>query len=247
MDNQNFNFQNPMNIQNVSSEVMSKTFTARVFTWMFVGLGITGLISYLFATTPSLLGLMYTTNGSVITGMSALGWIAMLAPLGLVLLMGTAINKLSYPAMVGIFFVFAALIGMSLSSIFLRYTSGSIFSIFLITSGMFGIMAFVGYTTSTDLTKFGSLMLMLLVGIIIASVVNMFMHSESFSYMISFLCVAVFTGLIAYDVQKIKRIGAQINADGSTTGKMAIWAALSIYLDFINLFLALLRIFGNRR
>jgi len=247
MDNQNFNFQEPVEIQNVSSEVMSKTFTARVFSWMFVGLGIIGLLSYIFATTPSLLGLMYTTTDNVITGMSPLGWIALLAPLGLVLLMGAGINKLSYPAMILVFFIFSALMGMSLSSIFLRYTMGSIFSVFLIASGMFGVMAFVGYTTSTDLTKFGSLMLMLLVGIIIASIVNIFMHSASFSYMISFLCVAVFTGLIAYDVQKIKNIGGQINADGSTTGKMAIWAALSIYLDFVNLFLALLRIFGNRR
>jgi len=247
MENQNFNFKEPVEIQSISSELMSKTFTAKVFSWMFVGLGITGLMSYLFATTPSLLSLLYITTDGVITAMSPLGWIAMLAPLGLVLLLGAGMNKLSYPAMVGVFIVFAALMGMSLSSIFLRYTSGAIFSVFLITAGMFAVMAFVGYTTHTDLTKFGSLMLMLLVGIIIASLVNLFMHSESFSYMISFLCVAVFTGLIAYDVQKIKRIGAQINADGSTTGKMAIWAALSIYLDFVNLFLALLRVFGNRR
>jgi hypothetical protein len=214
---------------------------------MFIGLGITGLMSYLFATTPSLLSLLYTTTDGVISRMSPLGWIAMLAPLGLVLLLGAGMNRLSYSAMVGVFIVFAALMGMSLSSIFLRYTSGAIFSVFLITSGMFAVMAFVGYTTQTDLTKFGSLMLMLLVGIIIASLVNLFMHSESFSYMISFLCVAVFTGLIAYDVQKIKRIGAQINEDGSTTGKLAISAALRIYIDFVNLFLALLRIFGNRR
>jgi FtsH-binding integral membrane protein len=247
MENQNFNFKEPVEIQNVSSEVMSKMFMSKVFSWMFAGLGITGVVSYLFAATPSLLALLYTTNGEVITGMSALGWVAMLAPLGLVLLMGAGINKLSYPAMVGIFFVFAALIGMSLSSIFLRYTSGSIFSVFLIAAAMFGVMAVLGYTTHTDLTKFGSLMFMLLVGVIIASVVNLFMHSDSFSYMISFICVAVFTGLTAYDVQKMKNIGAQINADGSTTGKMAIFCALSLYLDFINLFLALLRIFGNRR
>jgi FtsH-binding integral membrane protein len=156
-------------------------------------------------------------------------------------------EKLSYPAMVGVFLLYAALMGMSLSFIFLVYTMGSIFTVFLIAGAMFGVMALVGYTTSTDLTKFGSLMMMLLVGVIIASIVNIFMHSESLSYMMSFLCVAIFTGLTAYDVQKIKRIGAQINADGSTTGKLAIWAALSIYLDFVNLFLALLRIFGRRR
>lgn len=246
MENQNFNYQEPVEIQTVSSEVMSKTFTAKVFSWMFVGLLVTGLVSYIFAATPSLIGSLLTQTATG-TSMSPLGWIVMLAPLGLVLLMGAGINRLSYPAMVGVFFLFSALMGMSLSFIFLAYTMSSIFTVFLIAAAMFGIMAAVGYTTSTDLTKFGSLMFMLLIGIIIASLVNIFMHSSSFSYMISFLCVAVFTGLTAYDVQKIKRIGAQINEDGSTTGKLAISAALSIYLDFINLFLALLRIFGNRR
>ncbi|HSY77628.1 MAG TPA: Bax inhibitor-1/YccA family protein [Bacteroidia bacterium] len=246
MENQNFNFKDPIDVQNVSSEVMSKTFVSKVFSWMFIGLGITGFVSYLFASTPSLIGslMTQTTTGA---SMSALGWIVMFAPLGLVLLMGAGINKLSYPAMIGVFFVFATLMGMSLSFIFLAYTSSSIFTVFLIAAAMFGVMAVVGYTTDTDLTKFGSLMLMLLVGVIIASLVNVFMHSDSFSYMISFICVAIFTGLTAYDVQKIKRIGAQINADGSTTGKMAISGALSLYLDFINLFLALLRIFGSRR
>lgn len=242
MENQNFNYQEPVEIQTVSSEIMSKTFTARVFSWMFLGLLVTGLVSYIFAATPSLIGALITP-----TGMSALGYVIMFAPLGLVLLMGAAMSKLSYPAMVGVFLLYAALMGMSLSFIFLAYTMSSIFTVFLIAAGMFGIMAFVGYTTHTDLTKFGSLMMMLLVGVIIASIVNLFMHSSSFSYMISFICVAIFTGLTAYDVQKIKNIGAQINADGSTTGKMAIWGALSIYLDFVNLFLALLRIFGNRR
>lgn len=246
MENQNFNYQEPVEIQSVNTEIMSKTFTAKVFSWMFVGLGITGLMSYIFAATPSLLGLLYTVTPTG-ASMSIFGWIVMLAPLGLVLLIGAGVNRLSYPAMIGVFFLFSALMGMSLSFIFLAYTMSSIFTVFLIAAAMFGVMAFVGYTTHTDLTKFGSLMFMLLIGIIIASVVNLFMHSASFSYMISFLCVAVFTGLTAYDVQKIKRIGAQINTDGSTTGKLAISAALSIYLDFINLFLALLRIFGNRR
>lgn len=246
MENSNFNFQEPIEIQNVSSEVMSKTFTAKVFSWMFVGLLVTGLVSYIFAATPSLIGLLITQTATGMS-MSVLGWVVMLAPLGLVLLMGAGMSRLSYPAMVAVFLVYAGLMGMSLSFIFLAYTMSSIFVVFLIAAAMFGVMAVLGYTTSTDLTKFGSLMYMLLIGVIIASLVNVFMHSSSFSYMISFICVAIFTGLTAYDVQKIKNIGAQINADGSTTGKMAIWGALSIYLDFINLFLALLRIFGNRR
>ncbi len=139
--------------------------------------------------------------------------------------------------------------GMSLSFIFLAYTAASIYMVFFITSGLFGVMALLGYTTSIDLTKFGSLMMMLLFGVIIAFVVNLFMHSSALDYAISFLTVAVFTGLTAYDVQKIKNIGAQVgmeNGDASV-GKMAIFGALSLYLDFINLFLALLRIFGNRK
>lgn len=243
METQNFNsFQDPIDVQNVSSEVMSKTFTAKVFSWMFVGLGVTAIVSYLFASLPNLRGMLFTA-----TGASPLFYIALFAPLGLVLLMGMAMQRLSYPAMIGVFLLYSGLMGMSLSTIFLVYQLGSIFSVFLITAGMFGAMALVGYTTHTDLTKFGSLLIMLLIGVIIASLVNMFMHSQSFDYMISFLCVAIFTGLTAYDVQKIKRIGGQINADGSTTGKMAIWGALSLYLDFVNLFLALLRIFGRRR
>lgn len=243
METNNFNsFQDPVEIQNVSSEVMSKTFTARVFSWMFVGLGITAVISYLFASVPNLRDVLYTP-----TGATPLFYIALFAPFALVLLLGAGMQRLSYPAMLGVFLLYAGLMGISLSSIFLAYQLGSIFTIFLIAAGMFGAMAVIGYTTHTDLTKFGSLMFMLLIGIIIASLVNMFIHSASFNYMISFLCVAVFTGLTAYDVQKIKRIGGQINADGSTTGKMAIWAALSLYLDFVNLFLALLNIFGRRR
>jgi hypothetical protein len=243
MENQNFNFKEPIEIQNVSAEVMSKTFTAKVFSWMFVGLGITAVVSYLFGFIPNLKDTLYTPTG----GATMLFYIALFAPLGLVLLMGARVNKLSYPTMIGVFVLFSALMGMSLSSIFLRYELGSIGSIFLVTAGMFGVMALIGYTTHTDLTKFGSLMMMMLVGVLIASVVNFFIHSQSFSYMLNFLFVAVFIGLTAYDVQKIKQIGAQINEDGSTTGKLAIMAALNLYLDFINLFISLLEIFGRRR
>ncbi len=244
---QNFNYQNPTEIQNVSSEVMSRTFTAKVFSWMFVGLAITGIVSYFFAATPSLLSLVYVTTNGVITGMAPVGWVAMLAPFAIIFIMGLGLNRLSYPAIAGSFIIFSALFGISLSSIFLRYTSGSIATIFFVTSAMFGVMALVGYTTHNDLTKLRPILMMGLFGIIIATIVNAFIGSSSFNYMLNFLLVAVFTGFIAYDVQKIKSIGAQINEDGSTTGKLAVWAAMSIYLDFVNLFLALLRIFGGRR
>ena len=137
--------------------------------------------------------------------------------------------------------------GASLSFIFLMYTGASIAKTFLITASMFGVMAVVGYTTKTDLSKFGSILMMGLVGIIIASVVNMFMRSGTMDYIISFLGVLIFTGLTAYDVQKLKRIGAQMGSEGEMTRKFTIMGALTLYLDFINLFLFLLRFFGNRR
>ncbi|MDD4086720.1 MAG: Bax inhibitor-1/YccA family protein [Bacteroidales bacterium] len=137
--------------------------------------------------------------------------------------------------------------GLSLSFIFLAFTGASIAKTFVITSGMFGAMAFVGYTTKTDLSRFGSLMMMGLIGIILATVVNFFLKSPAMDYIISFIGVLVFTGLTAYDVQKLKRIGASATEQGDTLRKVTIMGALTLYLDFINLFLFLLRFFGNRR
>ncbi len=137
--------------------------------------------------------------------------------------------------------------GASLSFVFLAYTGASIAKTFVITSAMFGFMALLGYTTKTDLTKFGSIMIMGLVGIIIASVVNMFMQSPMMDYIISFIGVLVFTGLTAYDVQKLKRIGAGVDTESESARKLTIYGALTLYLDFINLFLFLLRFFGNRK
>jgi hypothetical protein len=145
-----------------------------------------------------------------------------------------------------VFVLYSVLMGASLSFIFLAYTGASIAKTFVITSAMFGFMGFVGYTTKTDLSKFGSIMMMGLVGIIIASVVNMFMRSGTMDYIISFIGVLIFTGLTAYDVQKLKRIGAGISGENETTRKLTIMGALTLYLDFINLFLFLLRFFGNR-
>jgi FtsH-binding integral membrane protein len=250
MDTHNFNqyqqYQDPIEVQNVESVSTARTFLSRVFGWMFLGLAITGLLAYYFAATPSLTGTLYNPLSG---GMSMLGYVVMFAPFALVLLMSFGINRLSYPAMVLTFLVFSALMGMSLSFIFLAYAAASIYMVFFITAGLFGTMALLGYTTHTDLTRFGSLMIMLLIGVIIASVVNFFMHSSTFDYVISFICVAVFTGLTAYDVQKLKNIGGQVNVQSgdASAGKLSILGALTLYLDFINLFLALLRIFGGRK
>ena len=240
------NLNRPLDISQQQSQTIpvAKTFLSGVFMWMFLALGLTASTAYLFATTESLMMMLINPETG---GMSITGWIVMLAPLGLVLLMAAGIQKLSATAMVLVFVLYSILMGASLSFIFLAYTGASISKKFFITSAIFGFMAFIGYTTKTDLTKFGSLMMMGLVGIIIASVVNMFMRSGTMDYIISFLGVLIFTGLTAYDVQKLKRIGAGMNGENETTRKLTIMGALTLYLDFINLFLFLLRLFGNRR
>jgi FtsH-binding integral membrane protein len=191
-----------------------------------------------------LLSLLVNVEGR---GLSTLGYVVMFAPIGFVLAMSLGYNKLSYPILLFLFLVYAAVMGASLSFIFLIYTDGSIFGTFLSAAGMFGIMAVVGYTTKTDLTKFGSIMMMGLFGIIIASIINWFLQSDSMGYIISCIGVLVFTGLTAYDVQKLKRIGAGVEFGAESTSKLVIMGALNLYLDFINLFLFLLRIFGGKK
>lgn len=221
---------------------VAKTFLSGVFGWMFLALGITAITSWLFASSPQLLSLLYTQ-----TGMTILGWIVLLAPFGFVLWIMARFNRMSASKLALLFVVYSILMGMSLSFIFLAYTSSSIATTFLVTAGMFGFMAILGYTTKTDLTKFGSIMIMGVVGLFIAMLVNMFMHSSGLDYIISFIGVLIFTGLTAYDVQKLKRIGSGMVEGAEGTRKMTIMGALTLYLDFINLFLFLLRFFGNRR
>ena len=183
-------------------------------------------------------------------GLNALGYIVMFAPLGFVLLMSFGYSKLSAPVLVLLFVIYSALNGISFSFILLSYTSGTVLACFLSAAAMFGIMAFMGYTTKHDLTKFGRILIMGLIGIIVASLINLFMGSSSLDYLISFLGVMIFTGLTAYDVQKLKNIGAGIqyaDVPASDVKKVSILGALNLYLDFINLFLFLLRLFGGRR
>ena len=237
--NRNLNFS-----QQETTLPLARTYLAGVFTWMFLAMAITAATAWLFASSPNLMMILINPE----TGsMSVAGWIAMLAPLGLVFWMSRGFQSMSASTMVLVFVAFSILIGVSLSFIFLVYTGASIVKTFLITSGMFGSMALLGYTTKTDLTKFGSILYMGLIGIIIASVVNMFMGSSTLDYIISFGGVLIFTGLTAYDVQKLKRIGSQITEENETSRKLTIMGALTLYLDFINLFLFLLRFFGNRK
>jgi uncharacterized protein len=223
---------------------VARSFMTNVFMWMFMALGVTALTSFYFASDPSLMQLL---RDSTTGGMTILGWIVLLSPIGFVLLMSLGFQRLSAMTLTLLFAVYAILMGMSLSFILLIYTGASVAATFGITSAMFGIMAVAGYTTKIDLTRFGSIMIMGLVGIIIASLVNMFMQSSTMDYIISFIGVLVFTGLIAYDVQKLKRLAGNITTADGSYRKYVIMGALTLYLDFINLFLFLLRFLGNRR
>ncbi|MCX6273793.1 MAG: Bax inhibitor-1/YccA family protein [Bacteroidetes bacterium] len=242
-NNQNWNF-NVQNQPGLATQPVTRTFFASVFMWMGVALGISAVTAYVFGTDMSYMQYLINTEKG---GLSGLGYLVMFAPLGLVLLMSFGINKLSSTALIAVFLVYSVLMGMSLSFIFMAYTLGSIYGVFFASAAMFGVMALLGYTTKTDLTKFGSIMIMALIGIVIAGLINMFLRSDGLSYIISFISVIVFTGLTAYDVQKIKAIGEQAEHGTELTAKMSIMGALTLYLDFINLFLALLRLFGSRK
>lgn len=226
---------------------LAKSFMSNVFMWMFVALGVSAICAYLFATTPALLEMLFSADGR---HLSIFGYAVMFAPLGFVLLMSFGYQRLSAPALVVIFLLYAAITGISLSFILLAYTAGSVLGCFLSAAAMFGVMAVMGYTTKQDLTTFGRIMTMGLIGIVIAMVINFFLHSSTMSYIISIIGVMVFTGLTAYDVQRLKRIGAGIEYEGvpaTEVKKLSILGALRLYLDFINLFLMLLRLFGSRR
>jgi len=249
MENNNkFNyFGNQENINgysqlNKESVTDIRSFMSSVFSWMFIGLAITAFVAWYFANDSSLIGMLKGESG-----MTGLGWVVIFAPFAFVLIMGVRFTKMSVQTLALMFGIFAILMGMSLSFILYVYTVASVFKTFVITAGMFGIMAVTGYTTKTDLTKFGSIMIMGLWGIILASLLNFFMHSAQIDYIVSVIGVLVFTGLTAYDVQKLKRIGQGTEFGSENTRKLAIMGALTLYLDFINLFLFLLRFFGNRR
>ncbi|WP_300600371.1 Bax inhibitor-1/YccA family protein [Niabella sp.] len=221
----------------------SRSFLANVFTYMFVALGITAVVAYLFAANSEQLLYPIVSNKLLL-------YATIFAPLGFVLLMSFAFNRLSAPVLMALLLAYSAINGISFSFILLAYTSTSVFGCFLTAALMFGVMAVMGYTTKQDLTSMGRIMMMGLIGIIIASIVNFFLKSDSMGYIISFIGVIVFTGLTAYDVQKLKRIGEGIDQEGNVIAgdvkKLAIMGALSLYLDFINLFLMLLRLFGRR-
>ncbi len=209
----------------------------RVYNHMSAGLVVTGLIAYLVSTSPAMLQMIFG---------SPLRIVVMLAPLAFVMVMSFGIQRLSLTALIGTFYGFSATMGLSMASIFIVYTHSSIAEVFFISASMFLAMSLYGYTTRADLTKWGSFLMMGLFGIIIASLVNIFVHSPGMNFAISVIGVLIFTGLTAYDTQRIKDTYSQSWGDESN-GKLAVMGALSLYLDFINLFMMLLRLMGNRR
>jgi len=222
----------------------SKSLLSSAFGWMFLALGVSAAFSLLFGFNESLSAYLYSTNELGRRSMTILGWAVMLAPIGFVMAMSFGWQKFSFPVLLGLFIAYSAINGISLSFIFMAYKIGTISKVFASTAVLFGVMALLGATTKTDLTKMGSFLMMALFGIIIASLINMFTHSPMMDYIISIVGVIVFTGLTAYDVQKIKNMDAEFSGEGRA--KIGLMGALSLYLDFINLFLMLLRLFGRR-
>ena len=217
-----------------------RSYMLRVYNYMGLGLVVTGLVAFF----TSQWAMSSQANAELLYG-SPLSWVIMLSPLAFVLVLSFGINKLSVGAAQGAFWAFATVMGLSLSSIFLVYTGASIAKVFFITAATFGAMSLYGYTTKRDLTGMGNFLMMGLIGIIIASIVNIFMASSMLDFAISVIGVLIFTGLTAYDTQKIKEAYVEsIGHEG--LGKIAIMGALTLYLDFINLFMMLLRLFGNR-
>ena len=235
----------PETKQNISTARTSDTYVDQglrkhmlnVYNYMTSGLALTGLIAWMTAQSQTMINLIYGTP---------LQWIVMLAPLGFVFFLSARIHKMSFQSAQITFWLFAALMGLSLASIFLVFTGVSIARVFFITAGTFAAMSLYGYTTKKDLTRLGGFLFMGLIGIIIASLVNIFIGSSALQFAISVIGVLVFVGLTAYDTQSIKNMYYEGDSE-NISSKKALMGALRLYLDFINLFILLLQLFGQRR
>jgi len=227
-----------------------REYMLKVYNYMASGLALTGLVAYMLFQATAVTGptgdIVGLTNLGVSLYTGPMMWVVALAPLGVVMYMSFGIRNMSASRAQTMFWVFAFLMGLSLSTIFLTYTQASIARVFFITATTFGAMSIYGYTTKRDLTAMGSFLFMGLIGIIIASIVNIFMQSSMMYFVISVLGVLIFVGLTAYDTQKIKNMYMAYDS-GEVSAKKAIMGALTLYLDFINLFIMLLRLFGARR
>jgi uncharacterized protein len=234
-----FNQQQPAWISASTNEMAERTraMFRSVYAWMFGGLLLTAVAALWVVSSPAMQQLIFANR--------MVPWVLMLAELGLVFYLSAGLKRMSAAAAAGAFLVFSLLNGLTISFIFWAYTSGSIVRAFVTAAGMFGAMSVYGMVTKRDLTSWGSFFFMGLIGIIICSVINMFVRSSGLEFVVSVLGVFIFVGLTAWDTQKIKTMATAIGPDAHD--KVAIYGALSLYLDFINLFLMLLRLFGDRR
>jgi FtsH-binding integral membrane protein len=240
-----FNFMSFINsmrergIAAASYDVGLRSYMLRVYNYMASALGISGLVAYIVSVSPTLLNLIYGTP---------LQFVFMLAPIVMAVLMSTRVNSMSLRSTHTCFWAFAGLMGVSLSSIFLLYTGTSVARVFFISASAFGAMSLYGYTTKRDLTGVGSFMIMGLLGIVIASLFNLFIRSSALQFATSVLGVVIFVGLTAYDAQRIKEIYARIGGgDGELVEKASVMGALTLYMDFINLFVSMMHLFGQRK
>lgn len=229
-------------LQRIEAQVITMT---QVYVYMCLGLIISAVAAWVFAYVPEFNQFLYTSTGNGMATLSIAGWVVVLAPL-LMLLAVRFINDIYFGTTLIFFIVFSLLMGASLSSVFMVYTDVSIIQCFSITSGTFGVMSFYGMVTQKDLSSLGNILVMALIGIIIAILVNIFLQSSMLDFVVSIIGILVFTGLTAHDTQKIK---TQLNAynDTETCKKIAVWGALSLYLDFINLLLMFLRLLGKKK
>jgi FtsH-binding integral membrane protein len=209
----------------------------RVYNYMASGLVLTGIVAYVVANTPVVFNAIFGTP---------LAWVVMLAPLGFVFFLSLRIDRIQASTAQALFWAFAGVMGLSMATIFVAFTGASVARVFFITAGTFAAMSLYGYTTRRSLANWGSFLFMGLIGIVIASLVNMFVGSTQLQLIISVVGVLVFVGLTAYDTQRIKEEYSE-HHDRETAGKLAIWGALRLYLDFINLFMMLLNLLGQRR
>jgi FtsH-binding integral membrane protein len=236
-NNRSFSFASAAS-KSTTYDASLREYMLKVYNHMSVALGISGLIALLTASSPALMSLIFG---------SPLAWVVMLAPLGFVFFFSYKLNSISAQKAKTYLWIYASLMGLSLSTIFIAYTAASVTRVFFITASVFGVMSLYGYTTKKDLTSMGSFLMMGLFAIIISMIVNIFLKSPALYFAISIIGSLIFIGLTAYDTQRIKQTYYQFAGNSEISNKMAVVGALNLYMDFINLFIMLLRLFGERR
>jgi len=247
-------FQDPFANPQAYSQTRATSFDAglraymlRIYNYMASALALTGIVSLVVATNPALMSAFYTVQENGRAGLSGLGWLVLFAPFGLVLWLSFGLQRMQTSTAQAIFWAFAILMGVSMAPVFLVYTGSSIARTFFVTAGTFGAMSLYGYTTKRDLTGMGHFMMMGLIGIFIASLASFIWPSPGLTFAISILGVLIFVGLTAYDTQQLKALYYQMGGSADTLTKVSIMGALKLYLDFINMFMFLLRFMGDRR